>query len=122
PQEFAAPGTCAELRCKGRPCAQCHKCRDWHFTGNHDKWNWVCNFKNWKGDDWQRWNDGDYKLFKKRTDGATCDGLDDDDDDDRGRGDRGRGRGRDDDLDDGYLLDDDDYDYLDHFCLCNREW
>ncbi|CAM4851929.1 unnamed protein product, partial [Rotaria magnacalcarata] len=72
PQEFAAPDTCDKLYCKGRPCAKCHKCRDWHFTGNHDKWNWVCNFKNWKGDDWQRWNDGDYKLFKKRTDGATC--------------------------------------------------
>ncbi|CAM4852403.1 unnamed protein product, partial [Rotaria magnacalcarata] len=63
---------CAGLRCKGRPCGQCHKCRDWHFTGNHDKWNWVCNFKNWKKEDWQLWNGGDYKLFKKRTDGATC--------------------------------------------------
>ncbi|CAF3889685.1 unnamed protein product [Adineta steineri] len=45
-QEFAAPGTCKELRCEGRPCAKCHKCRDYHFCGDQDQWNWVCNHKN----------------------------------------------------------------------------
>ncbi|CAM4989704.1 unnamed protein product, partial [Rotaria socialis] len=57
--------------CKGRPCAKCHNCRDWQFTGNHDQWNWVRNFNNWKNEDWKRWSGGDYKLFIKR-DGATC--------------------------------------------------
>ncbi|CAF1500108.1 unnamed protein product, partial [Adineta steineri] len=70
-QEFAAPGTCTELRCEGRPCAKCHKCRDYHFYGDQDQWNWVCNHKNWEDADWSRW--GDYKkLFTRRYDGVTC--------------------------------------------------
>ncbi|CAF1106027.1 unnamed protein product [Adineta steineri] len=70
--KFAAPGTCEELRCRGRPCAKCHKCRDWHFTGDQEQWNWICNQNTWKEEDMQRWrNDGYVGLFKKR-DGATC--------------------------------------------------
>ncbi|CAF1555199.1 unnamed protein product, partial [Rotaria sordida] len=55
----------------GRPCAKCYKCRDWHFTGNRDDWNWICNYNNWRDEDWERWRNDRDKLFKKR-DGATC--------------------------------------------------
>ncbi|CAF0886874.1 unnamed protein product [Adineta steineri] len=71
PQEFAPPGTCKELICDGRPCANCHRCRDWHFTGDQDQWNWICNHKNWKEKDDKRWYNSDYELFTKR-DRATC--------------------------------------------------
>ncbi|CAF0787748.1 unnamed protein product [Adineta steineri] len=70
-EEFAAPGTGKGLSCTGRPCAKCHKCRDWHFTGDQGTWNWVCSWKNWTQADKDRFNDGDYKLFLKH-DGATC--------------------------------------------------
>ncbi|CAF1448231.1 unnamed protein product, partial [Adineta steineri] len=92
PQEFAAPSTFKKLNCNGRPCAKCHKCRDWHFTGDQDTWNWVCNYKNWKEKDTNRWHgngymlftysDGDWKFFTKhdascklftKRDDATCD-------------------------------------------------
>ncbi|CAF1371020.1 unnamed protein product [Adineta steineri] len=76
PQEFAAPGTCEELDCKGRPCAKCHRCRDWHFTGDQDKWNWFCNYENWQDVDYNRWRNGAYELFTKRVD-ATCGRNDD---------------------------------------------
>ncbi|CAF1505560.1 unnamed protein product [Adineta steineri] len=70
--EFATPGTCKKLYCKGHPCAKCHKCRDWHFTGDQDQWNRVWNFGNWKIADWYRWIcDNYYQLFTKRDD-ATC--------------------------------------------------
>ncbi|CAF3585532.1 unnamed protein product [Adineta steineri] len=71
PQKFAAPGTCKEVLCGGRPCVKCHKCRDWHFTGNQDQWNWVCNYENWTQVDKERWLSIEYKLFTKRH-GATC--------------------------------------------------
>ncbi len=71
-QEFAGPGDCESLNCDGRPCAKCHKCRDWQFTGDRDTWEWIANYKNWKDEDWKRYNGGIYKSFKKR-DGATCD-------------------------------------------------
>ncbi|CAF0985369.1 unnamed protein product [Adineta steineri] len=74
PEEFAALDTCIELDCKGCPCAKCHKCRDWHFTGDQGTWDWVCNYKNWKKVDEDRWYNGDYTLFTKR-DGATCSGY-----------------------------------------------
>ncbi|CAF1303603.1 unnamed protein product [Rotaria sp. Silwood1] len=70
-QEFAAPGACEELNCKGRLCAKCHKCRDWHFDGDQGTWNWIQNYKNWSSEDCERWNSGVYACFKKRT-GATC--------------------------------------------------
>ncbi|CAF3789996.1 unnamed protein product [Adineta steineri] len=65
-QEFAAPGTCEELFCSGRPCAKCHNCSDWHFTGDQTTWQWVCNYKSWKEADVKLWHDGRYKLFTKR--------------------------------------------------------
>ncbi|CAF0798963.1 unnamed protein product [Adineta steineri] len=71
PPEFATPGTYAELRCKGRPCVKCQKCRDWRFRGNEDQWNWVCNHRNWDQMDWSRWYNADKKLLKKRRSG-TC--------------------------------------------------
>ncbi|CAF1162821.1 unnamed protein product [Adineta steineri] len=77
PQEFAAPSTCRELGCKGRICAKCHKCRDWHFSGDQDQWSWVCNYMNWTMADETRWFTRDtvdcraWELFTKR-DGATC--------------------------------------------------
>ncbi|CAF3627266.1 unnamed protein product [Adineta steineri] len=70
-QEFAASSTCKELDCKGRLCAKCRKCHDWHFTGNQDQWNWVCNWKNWEYADWCRWYTDGTMLLTKR-DGATC--------------------------------------------------
>ncbi|CAF5067673.1 unnamed protein product, partial [Rotaria sp. Silwood1] len=67
---FDVSGT--KLRCRGRPCARCHKCRDWHFTGNQDTWDWICTWENFKDKDWKRYrNDRIYNLFEKR-DGATC--------------------------------------------------
>ncbi|CAF1314460.1 unnamed protein product [Adineta steineri] len=70
PQEFAAPGTFKELLCKGHSCAKCHKCRDWHFTGDQDTWNWVCNYENWKVEDKNRWCIGSWKFFTKLNDGS----------------------------------------------------
>ncbi|CAF3062888.1 unnamed protein product, partial [Rotaria sp. Silwood2] len=61
-----------ELSCKGRPCARCHKCRDWHFKGDQATWNWICNWENFTREDWNRWsNDRIDDLFEKRS-GATC--------------------------------------------------
>lgn len=70
-QEFAEPGSCEKHYCEGRLCAKCHKCRDWHFSGDQAEWDWVCNFRNWDDKDKKRWDDGRYKLFTRR-DGATC--------------------------------------------------
>ncbi|CAF1475454.1 unnamed protein product [Adineta steineri] len=73
-QEFAARGTCETLRCGGRPCAQCHLCRDWHFISDQNMWNRVRNWRNWQREDWRRWHARRIKLFKRRCwDGATCD-------------------------------------------------
>ncbi|CAF3670368.1 unnamed protein product [Rotaria sp. Silwood1] len=69
--EFAAPGTCKKLDCRGRPCAKCYKCRDWHFTGDQGTWNWLCNWENWGPADQNRWYAGAYQCLTKR-DGATC--------------------------------------------------
>ncbi|CAF4078840.1 unnamed protein product, partial [Rotaria sordida] len=70
-QEFAARGTYKELLCKGRPCVRCHKCRDWHFGGDQNTWDWICNYENWRDADWQRWDNGVWKRFTKRN-GAKC--------------------------------------------------
>ncbi|CAF0838467.1 unnamed protein product [Adineta steineri] len=70
-QEFAAPGVCERLFCEGRPCSKCHKCRDWHFNGDHDTWNWVFNWRNWVKADEDRWCNNRAKLLTKRDD-ATC--------------------------------------------------
>ncbi|CAF4555097.1 unnamed protein product [Rotaria socialis] len=61
-----------KLDCDGRPCAKCKKCRDWHFNGDDETWRWVCNWQNWTQNDKQRWDNGGYKCFTKRNDGATC--------------------------------------------------
>ncbi|CAF1429283.1 unnamed protein product [Adineta steineri] len=119
PQESVVHATCKELYCEGRSCFKCHKCGDWHFSGDQEQWNWVCNYKNWKNDDVNRWRYGDkkrltkhdagYKLFTLR-DGATC---------------------RDDSLDsssvfafgNGFRRHRHDYDYrdyLNHLCLCKK--
>ncbi|CAF1117301.1 unnamed protein product [Adineta steineri] len=74
-QEFAAPGRCKKLDCEGRSCAKCNKCHDWHFRGNQEQWNWVCNWKNWNRDDKKRWCDDDWKLLMKYDD-ATCTAAD----------------------------------------------
>ncbi|CAM4843959.1 unnamed protein product, partial [Rotaria magnacalcarata] len=70
-EEFDLSGK--QLDCKGRPCAKCKKCRDWHFNGDDETWRWVCNWKNWTKADEKRWDDGGWKCFTKRNDGATCD-------------------------------------------------
>ncbi|CAF3590864.1 unnamed protein product [Adineta steineri] len=70
-QEFAAPEACEQLLCKGRPCTKCHKCRDWHFDGDQETWNWICNYKNWRKVDEDRWRKGASNLLEKRID-ATC--------------------------------------------------
>ncbi|CAF0934920.1 unnamed protein product [Adineta steineri] len=72
-QEFAAPEACEQLLCKGHPCAKCHKCRDWHFNGDQETWNWICNYKNWRKVDEDRWRKGASNLLEKRID-ATCTG------------------------------------------------
>ncbi|CAF1498800.1 unnamed protein product [Adineta steineri] len=59
-----------ELGCGGCSCAECHKCCDWHFIGNQNEWNCVCNYQNWGDTDWDDWCDGSI-LFEK-FDGATC--------------------------------------------------
>ncbi|CAF0979347.1 unnamed protein product [Adineta steineri] len=72
-QEFAAPGECKELDCKGRICAKCGKCRDWYYTGNSVTFNWIRRWKTWTDSEWADWYNGSfYQLFEKRTDGATC--------------------------------------------------
>jgi hypothetical protein len=72
-QEFATPGSCKKLFCDGRLCAKCHKCRDWHFSGNQHTWNWVSNWQHSNEADKDYWYYNYDKLFTKR-DGATCDG------------------------------------------------
>ncbi|CAF1199035.1 unnamed protein product [Adineta steineri] len=70
-QEFDDPKTCEKLICNGRPCAKCHMCRDWHFTGDYDTWTRITNWENWTKDEWNRFrNDGIRNNFKER-DGAT---------------------------------------------------
>ncbi|CAF1238963.1 unnamed protein product [Adineta steineri] len=63
-QEFAALD-----RYSQHPYAKCYICRDWHFTGGQDQWNWVCDCKNWeKGDkDYWRYDNG-WNLITKRYD------------------------------------------------------
>ncbi len=70
--EFAPPGKYKDLRCKGRHCDNCGKCRDWYYTGDLKTWQWIQNLSNWQQHDWQRYrNDEIYERFKKRA-GATC--------------------------------------------------
>ncbi|CAF3393009.1 unnamed protein product, partial [Rotaria sp. Silwood2] len=59
--------------CKGRLCAKCGKCNDWHFTGDKATRDWIRSWENvWQKADWECYNhDHIYELFKKR-DGATC--------------------------------------------------
>ncbi|CAF3811397.1 unnamed protein product, partial [Rotaria sp. Silwood1] len=72
PSEFGKPGTC-KFPCRGRSCAKCYKCRDWHYTGDEATWKWIQTCENWGEKDWNRWNsDRVWELFTKR-DGATCD-------------------------------------------------
>ncbi|CAM4852247.1 unnamed protein product, partial [Rotaria magnacalcarata] len=72
---FARPGDWKMLNCKGRPCSKCHKCRDWHYSGDQNTWNWICNWRNWSDGDCKRYNNSNiYKLFTKR-DGAACGGA-----------------------------------------------
>lgn len=61
-----------KLSCRGRTCAECHQCRDWHFTGDQDTWEWICLRSTWTKLDEDLWCIGRYKLFEKRID-ATCD-------------------------------------------------
>ncbi|CAF1931260.1 unnamed protein product [Rotaria magnacalcarata] len=112
-EEFDLSGN--QLRCKGRPCAKCKKCRDWHFNGDDETWRWVCNWENWTKADEKRWYDGGWKCFTKRNDGATCRR------DLRNLRDRDR-RDLDDDVDPDLLLLLDRllYDLLRHICLCDR--
>ncbi len=70
--EFAAPGTFPEQHCAGRLCAKCGKCRDWYYTGNITGWHWIQNHSFWGIGDLKRYCIDHRKLFKKRTDGATC--------------------------------------------------
>jgi hypothetical protein len=72
-QEFATPGSCKKLFCDGRLCAKCHKCRDWHFSGNEHMWHWVSIWQNWNEADKDCWHYSYDKLLTKRDD-ATCDG------------------------------------------------
>ena len=64
--------TSKKLRCGGRTCVTCAKCRDWHFTGDGATWDWIRNYMNWSNDDWQRWRHNcTWKLYE-RADGASC--------------------------------------------------
>ncbi|CAF3118449.1 unnamed protein product, partial [Rotaria sp. Silwood2] len=71
-QEFAAPGKFKEKFCKGRLCANCGKCRDWHYTGDASSWRWLrtANNNGWRDYDVKRWSNGKYwEKFERRTDG-----------------------------------------------------
>ncbi|CAF3089598.1 unnamed protein product [Rotaria sp. Silwood2] len=46
-------------------------CRDGHFNGDQDTWDWICNWENWSKEDWSHWRNDVYKRFSKRN-GATC--------------------------------------------------
>ncbi|CAF0925793.1 unnamed protein product [Adineta steineri] len=71
-EDSGDPKNGKKLDCKGRPCAKCHKCRDWRFIGGHDTWIWITNWKNWTNDEWSYFdNDRIYMNFTKH-DGATC--------------------------------------------------
>ncbi|CAF1232398.1 unnamed protein product [Adineta steineri] len=96
------------LDCGGDPCGNCGKCHDWHFTGDQEKWDWICNYKNWIQVDKERWNDGDYNLFQKRP-GAAC-----------SRDLNNNFGGRRDPLLNDRLNDLDRNVFLDHLCLCEK--
>ncbi|CAF1184910.1 unnamed protein product [Adineta ricciae] len=71
--EFADADKCDKLVCGGRPCAKCHKCRDWRFNSETDQsiWDWICKNEEWDIADWNLWRHERYKLFAKR-ETATC--------------------------------------------------
>ena len=72
-QQFGQLGmsTSGKLRCSGRLCAKCGKCRDWRFTGDSASWKWIQKNSDWDFEEWERYNEGIWKLFKRRN-GATC--------------------------------------------------
>ena len=71
-EQFAAPGTHMTLRCKGRHCATCGKCRDWYYTGNWESWARIHDYKDWTDEDRAYWhNHNVWELFHRRN-GATC--------------------------------------------------
>ncbi|CAF3212392.1 unnamed protein product, partial [Rotaria sp. Silwood2] len=71
---FLAPGSYAELACKGRPCTNCGKCRDWYYEGDLSTWEWIISVKNWDEEDRKLWDDGNFSRRFKRRDRAPCNG------------------------------------------------
>ncbi|CAF1447389.1 unnamed protein product, partial [Rotaria sp. Silwood1] len=141
--EFAEPGTCIKLFCKGRPCVRCNKCSDWRFDGDEYTWYWIRDYKNWGPEDRNRWRNGAYKFFSRHSDATCCHPFFDDYRDYRDgyradyRDDYRDGRYRDDYGDGGYRDDygdgrrdyhvgrdryrdgfPDSHDFFDHVCLC----
>ncbi|CAF0807158.1 unnamed protein product [Adineta steineri] len=72
--EFAAPGTYESLKCGGRQCAKCGKCRDSYYTGDMETWRWIINVMKWDEKEQKRWDDGKYSERFKRRNGSTCRG------------------------------------------------
>ncbi|UJR18041.1 hypothetical protein I4U23_004942 [Adineta vaga] len=70
-QEFAEPAEGIKLFCEGRPCAKCHKCRDWKCSNDPPLWDWLYKYEEWDNNEWNLWRHERYKFFIKR-DGATC--------------------------------------------------
>lgn len=71
-EEFAEADKKRSLICRGRPCAKCYQCRDWHFDGDDETWKWIGNYRDWNDEDEHRWYDESVgEKFTKRED-ATC--------------------------------------------------
>ncbi|CAF1540792.1 unnamed protein product [Adineta steineri] len=63
-----------KLRCKGRACRTCGKCRDWSYIGDATSWDWFRNRANavWTNDDYAHWNNNRVWNNFKRREGASC--------------------------------------------------
>ncbi|CAF4398727.1 unnamed protein product, partial [Rotaria sp. Silwood2] len=70
-QQLETSTVLKKSRCEGRSCAKCHKCLDWHFSGDQNTWDWLCNWEKWQDTDWHRWYKERSKMFTKRND-AIC--------------------------------------------------
>jgi hypothetical protein len=61
-----------KLSCNGRPCAKCHKCSDWYFTGHQTLFDRIRDYKHWTSIDWNRYHSDKICNFFKKRDGAAC--------------------------------------------------
>ncbi|CAF1204126.1 unnamed protein product [Adineta steineri] len=70
-----------QLPCNGSRCDKCGMCRDWHFNGDRNMWNWFCNCRNgnanandltrWRGHE-HNYRDGHDHIHRNNRDDREC--------------------------------------------------